>query len=95
MRTAFTLTAIFVSSAVAAVAQAPTGMDGGTTQTGVNNDARQVVCVNQGEIGSRLTRRRVCRTRAEWTEIQAEERRVVERTQAFRPTVCPPAPQDC
>jgi hypothetical protein len=48
---------------------------------GPNNDPNQIVCVKEGEIGSRLTMRRVCRTRAEWTELKTQTRRVIEKVQ--------------
>ncbi len=63
----------------AAAAQAPVGSP--TTRVGPNQDPNQIVCVNQTEIGSRLNRRRVCRTRAEWAEHQREYRQNIERAQ--------------
>ena len=45
----------------------------------------QVVCRSVEEIGSRLSRRRVCRTRAEWADLQLQERQVVDRVQSFKP----------
>ena len=48
-------------------------------------DMNRIVCVNVTEIGSRLNRRRICRTRAEWAELQAQGRLVVDRVQQFKP----------
>ena len=73
--------------ATAAAAQAPTES---TTKVGPNQDPNQVVCINERETGSRVASRRVCRTRAQWAEHEAEQRRTVERTQTYRPT-CEPA----
>ena len=42
----------------------------------------QVVCESQEETGSRLTRRKVCRTRSQWAQIRQDERSTVERIQA-------------
>lgn len=53
----------------------------------------KIVCVRQTRIGSRLDTRRICRTRAEWDELEAEERNVVDRVQRFQgcvdPAICP------
>jgi hypothetical protein len=61
---------------------------------GPNNDPNQIVCVKEGEIGSRLSMRRVCRTRAEWAEHKAQNRRVTEKVQnESKQTMCmPPTP---
>ena len=45
-----------------------------------------MICENQTEIGSRVSRRRVCRTRAEWDELEEQTRRVVERVQMNKTT---------
>ena len=75
-----------VLGATAAFAQAPTDS---TTRTGPNQDPNQVVCVRERETGSRVATRRVCRTRAEWAEHEAEQRRTLEKTQTFKPS-CEP-----
>ena len=80
------LTVVVLLGATAAFAQAPTDS---TTRTGPNQDPNQVVCVNERETGSRVASRRVCRTRAEWAEHEAEQRRTLEKTQTFKPT-CEP-----
>lgn len=48
-------------------------------------DTGQIVCRNVEEIGSRLSRRRICRTRAEWEDLQLQERQVIDRVQSFKP----------
>lgn len=66
--------------AVAATAQTPPA-------TAEDNDTQEkVVCKSISEIGSRLNRRRVCRTRAQWIEIEAQTRQVVERVQTTKTT---------
>ena len=65
--------------ATAALAQAPDNSR--TTKRGPSGDPNQIVCVTQSEIGSRLNRRRVCRTRAEWAEHQNEYKQEIERAQ--------------
>ena len=66
-------------SGTAAISQSPT--EDQATKRGPNNDPNQIVCINEAEIGSRLTRRRVCRTRAEWVEHQRQLRQNVETAQ--------------
>jgi hypothetical protein len=71
--------------ATAALAQAPAD----TQKPAVSNgDLNQIVCVNQRETGSRVSSRRVCRTRAEWAELEAQTRQNLNRTQSFKPVVC-------
>lgn len=53
-------------------------------RSGPDNEGDQIVCVNESVVGSRLARRRVCRTRSEWTELKAQERNVVDRVQRFQ-----------
>jgi hypothetical protein len=79
MKKAAIVSALLVTSA-AAYAQAG-GEAPATTKLGPNQDPNQIVCENQTEIGSRLNRRRVCRTRAEWAEHQREYRQNIERAQ--------------
>ena len=79
MQKAFLLSALLVSSA-AVFAQTPAEAPA-TTKLGPNQDPNQIVCQTQNEIGSRLNRRRVCRTRAEWAEHQRMYRQNIERAQ--------------
>ena len=44
-------------------------------------DVTQVICRAETEVGSRLGRRRICRTRAEWAEHRSQYKQVVERAQ--------------
>ena len=76
------LTAGLALGATAAIAQTP---DAGSSR-GPNNDPNQIVCRSEAEIGSRLSRRRVCRTRAEWQELQVEQRKTTERVQYMKVT---------
>jgi len=46
------------------------------------------ICRTTGELGSRVTRARVCRTRAEWEETRRENRGTIDRAQRqFNPSV--------
>jgi hypothetical protein len=77
------------------VAWQPTGtIENALTQgTARDSSPDKIVCVRQTRIGSRLDNRRVCRTRAEWDQLEAEERNVVDRVQRFQgcvdPSICP------
>ena len=79
MKKAVVLSALLVSGA-AALAQTPAEAPA-TTKVGPNQDPDQIVCQTQNEIGSRLNRRRVCRTRAEWAEHQRMYRQNIEKAQ--------------
>ena len=72
---------LIASAAVAATAQttAAAPESGGSHQ-------ERMVCKSIQEIGSRLNRRRVCRTRGEWDEIEQQTRQVVERVQMNKTT---------
>ncbi|HEX8640236.1 MAG TPA: hypothetical protein VF704_03665 [Allosphingosinicella sp.] len=71
-----------VATAAVAVAQTSDGSGkGATTRHGPSGAPTEVVCVRQQQIGSRLATRRVCRTRAEWEQHQAEFKQEVERAQ--------------
>lgn len=46
-----------------------------------NNDPDRIVCRNITEIGSRLSRRRICQTQAQWDEQQRLTRAETENRQ--------------
>ena len=79
---AVALASVLVGTAT--FAQAPTDAPAGTR--GPNNDPDQIVCQNEVSTGSRVAQRRVCRTRAEWTEYRAQARLVTERVQFNKQT---------
>jgi hypothetical protein len=70
------LTAILASSA--GWAQTPTS--GGDTNE-ANLDPNETVCQPVAQTGSRLSRARVCMTRAQWAEQRRLTRQNIERTQ--------------
>ena len=72
-----------LASAVAVAATAQTTAAPADTKEGVEN---KMVCRTIQEIGSRLNRRRVCRTRLEWDELEMQTRRTVERVQHNKQT---------
>jgi hypothetical protein len=56
------------------------------SRVGAKGDPNQVVCVRQSHISSPLNIRRICRTRAEWTQLRTDTRNVIERIQYYKPT---------
>jgi hypothetical protein len=72
-------------SAVAAYAQAPSDAPE-TKRVTVNGDPDQIICRSETQIGSRLRSNRTCRTRAEWAQLQEDQRRVVEKVQSQKST---------
>ncbi len=45
----------------------------------------EVVCEKQQVLGSRLQSKRVCRTRAEWADLQHQDRQDLEQRQTQKP----------
>ena len=84
MKKAAIVSALLVTGA-AALAQTST-VAPPTTKLGPNQDPNQIVCRTENEIGSRVNRRRVCRTRAEWAEHQRMYRESIERAQFQKQT---------
>ena len=72
---------LFFAAAAIALASPVSAQNERTTRVGVNNDGSQVVCRQEQEIGTRLRMKRVCRTRAEWTQLRRELRFEVDRAQ--------------
>lgn len=78
------LLAAMAGCAAAALSQAPAAPE--TTKRGPGNDPNEVVCVNEKQIGSRLSTRRVCRTRAAWEQHHRETRLAIDKAQTTRTT---------
>lgn len=81
MRKSLCLAALALFGANAA-AQAPSS--GSTRDDAGSYDPRQIVCRSIGETGSRLSRTRVCLTRAQWDAQRRETRQDVDRAQTTR-----------
>ena len=81
----FSIALVSVAAAVAAAAQEPiTARSPG--RISAKGDPNQIICVIDTPPGSPLTRNRICRTRAEWTELRSQTRQVVERVQSNKQT---------
>jgi hypothetical protein len=74
--------ALLVSGAASAQSPARNSSPGGAGARGA--DPNETVCRNIGEIGSRLNRTRVCKTRAQWEEERRMLRQNVDRAQTNR-----------
>lgn len=68
--------------AAAAVVAIPVAVIGARPPAKASKDSTRKICEVRGNTGSRLGAVRVCRTRAEWQEVKAEERATIERTQS-------------
>jgi hypothetical protein len=69
-------TAIAQAAAPAAQAPAPAQASG--------TDPNEVICERQEVLGSRLAKRKVCHTRAEWADLKLQDRQDLERAQTRR-----------
>lgn len=49
-------------------------------------DPNRIICRTEEQIGSRLSKIRRCHTAAEWSEIKRENRRVIDKVQAHKPS---------
>jgi predicted secreted protein len=47
-------------------------------------DPNEVICERQEVLGSRLAKRKVCHTRAEWADLKLQDRQDLERAQTRR-----------
>jgi len=48
-------------------------------------DPNEIICEKQQVLGSRLQSKRVCRTRAEWADLQRQDRQDLEQRQVQKP----------
>jgi hypothetical protein len=62
---------------------------------GPDNDPNRIVCVSESQIGTRIRRARVCRTRAEWAQYREQSRRVIDRIQLNKQTCGEGGPGGC
>jgi hypothetical protein len=79
--------ALFLSTAAAA--QPPSGASANDAGAGAGAgapDPNTMICRNQRETGSMLSRTRVCKTRAQWEAERRDNRQAIDRSQANRTT---------
>ncbi|PVX28118.1 hypothetical protein DD559_01115 [Sphingomonas pokkalii] len=66
---------------VAAAQQPDTATKKPETSTRGARDPNEMVCVKEEVLGSRLQKRKVCHTRAQWAELRQSDRQNIERVQ--------------
>lgn len=92
MKAMLPLAALAASAAAAQVPPAPPGALADAQNAGL--DPNQMICRSQSVIGSRLTRRRTCVTRAQWLAQNRSDRDLAEQAQTRRAWcgggACPP-----
>ena len=70
------MTGTAIAQAAAPAAQAPVQAS--------TPDPNELICERQEVLGSRLAKRKVCHTRAEWADIKLQDRQDLERAQTRR-----------
>jgi hypothetical protein len=58
----------------------------GESQNEEVGDQNRIICRTEAQIGSRLSKIRRCHTAAEWAEVKRENRRVIDKVQAHKPS---------
>jgi hypothetical protein len=81
MRKSLFFCALLLSTA--ASAQTPSSASPNDAGAGASSQD-QVICRNQRETGSMLSRTRVCKTRAQWEADRRDTRQTIDRTQTNR-----------
>ncbi|MEO7366107.1 MAG: hypothetical protein ABIW03_07290 [Sphingomicrobium sp.] len=71
------------TTALPAVAQPPAQPSAAQPQRAL--DPNQIVCEKQEILGSRLSSRRICHTRAQWADLRLQDRQAIEKIQVNRP----------
>ena len=75
---------VTLAGALPALSQALAQPAAAAQASPTDKDPKEVVCETQGVLGSRLAKRRVCMTRAEWAELRREDRQALEKVQVQR-----------
>lgn len=79
--------AIALVATSAIIAPPVMAQSGGSTPPGPSKrDPNEIVCEKQKVPGSRLAMAKVCKTRAEWADLKAQDRMDLERVQTQRGT---------
>lgn len=74
---------LVVAAPLAAQAPAPaSGQAQAAPQKSAPGD--EIICEKQAVIGSRLAKKKVCMTRAQWADMRLQDRQEVERVQVQR-----------
>ena len=73
--------ALAISQPSVAQTAAPSQSQPSTTVKSPRLDMNEVVCEQQEVIGSRLARKKVCMTRAQWADMRLQDRQATEKVQ--------------
>ena len=84
---------LMLAAAAGALVALPFAVQGAQAPAKANSARR--VCTVTPTIGSRLQNTRRCRTQEEREQEKQEAREVVDRVQAFKPTMCAPPRPAC
>ena len=87
------LTAIALAAFV--VVAAPIAVQGEPSPSSAKAPAARRICTVTPTLGSRVNNVRRCRTAEEYEQEKQEARQVVDRVQAFKPTMCAPPRPAC
>ena len=77
--------ALLTSFLICAPAAVQTAQPAPATAPATQSTMNEIVCQKQPVLGSRLQAKRVCRTRAEWADIQRQDREGLEQRQTQKP----------
>jgi hypothetical protein len=78
---ALVLSAAFGATASIAQGQTAPQDRGKSAEQAVSADQNEIICERQEVTGSRLAKRRVCMTRAQWAESRLQDRQATEKVQ--------------
>ena len=79
-RVSLVVGALALGSSAGAAGSAATG----SPKAAKAKDPNEIVCEKQTVPGTRLATKRVCMTRAQWTELRTQDRQDLEKTQMQR-----------
>ena len=63
-----------------------------TAPASADRDPNEKVCETSSQVGSRLSKKKICATRAEWAEMKRQDRETVEQVQRATRIGCSVAP---
>ena len=81
-----------VLAVVALVSFACVGPSPAAAQKAQSADPNAKVCETVSQVGSRLSKRKICATRAEWAEMKRKDREVIDQVQRAAQIGCSIAP---
>ena len=77
----FAVTAVSMGTSAAIGQTNPSATPKAVDQAKKPTDPNEIVCERQRDPGSRLASAKVCHTRAEWVDLRAQDRQMIDRAQ--------------